>query len=171
MRPIILRSLVIVATSYVTLTRACIDSFIRDMTDSHLTCDMSHSYVTSLIHMWHVSFICDIADSYVIRGVTHFYVTWCNQIDFATLTSTYIDSFIRDMTVPHEQCDMSHSYAICDMTHSFVTWLIHLWYVACLTLMWNDAIRSITPRWLAPALARFPNATPVCMCVYIYTCI
>jgi len=75
-------------------------------------CDVTHSYVTWLIHMWRDSLICD---------VTHSYVTWRIHM--------WRDSFI---------CDVTHSYVtwrihmwrdsfICDVTHSYVTWLIRTW--------------------------------------------
>jgi len=105
--------------------------------------EMTHSYVTWLIHMRHDSFIWDM---------THSYVTWLIHMCNTTLASVLYDSFIcatqllhlYDMT--HFMWDIRRSYVwhdsficvtwlihICDMTHSYVrhgsficvTWLIH----------------------------------------------
>jgi len=102
-------------------------------------CDVTYSYVTWCIHMWHDSFICDM---------THAYVTW--------LINMWYDSFICDMTHRYLHMPMWHDSFICDMTHSSVIWLIHTWqdpfirdmahsYVTWQFHMWNNSfIRDMT---------------------------
>ena len=80
------------------------DSFIREITHAHLSLppfvilDMTRSYATWLVHMWHDSFICDM---------THSYVTW--------LIYTWRDSFITKQ--PH--VINMWQYPL------YATWLIH----------------------------------------------
>jgi len=111
------------------------DSFIRDMT---------RSYTTRLIHMWHDSFIC----------VTHSYSKclinmWRDSFKCAMVYSYFPwlihkchDSFTCDWLV-HMRYDsivwaITHSYVTwlicmwhdsfsCDMTHSYLTWLFYIW--------------------------------------------
>jgi len=105
---------------------------------THSYCDVTHSYVTWLIHM------CDVTHSYVCHDsftcatwlihmcdMTHSYVAWL--IHMCDMTHLYVrhDSLmcatwhIPVWLVIHT-CDMTHSYMWHD---SFIcaTWLIHIW--------------------------------------------
>jgi len=85
---------------YVTSPGMWHDSSIRDMTHSYGIspgCDMTHPYVTWLIHMLH-HLVCDM---------THSYVTWRIHM--------WHDSFICYITW------MWHDSSMCDMTHPYIT--------------------------------------------------
>jgi len=107
-------------------------------------CIPTHSYVTCLIHTWHVS---------SIRNVSHSYGT--------CLIHTWHVSFIRDISVScgtclirTNQCRSWHNSLIAYTTPSYVIWLICIphnsstsvlihSYVTCLIHMWHVSFKTM----------------------------
>jgi len=123
------------------------DSFICYMAllcrhDSFI-CDMIHSYMRRLIHVWRDSFIHDMTHPYVawlihtwhdsvMFHMTHSYLTWFIHM--------WGDSFISlQHTATH--CNaLQHTATRCN-TLQHVTWLILMWktdsYATCLIHTWH----------------------------------
>ena len=94
--------------------------------------DMTHSYVTRLIHMWHVSFICDMTHSHmtwlihachdsIIRDMTHLYVTglihiWSVQWLISRKWRCFISSKRHYNALSHMQVHLHtdmHTHSFC----------------------------------------------------------
>jgi len=100
---------------------------------------MTHSYITLLIHVWHVT----------TRAMTHSYIT-TPRMNESCCTWIY-ESYFVISHVTHG-CDMSHMH-VChdtftyDMPHSYATRLIHTWHNSSI---WDTTHTRCTnsPHWL-----------------------
>jgi len=147
------------------------------------TCDITHSYMTwlmhsprSLIHIWHES--CTVRDVSFTCDVTHLYVTWlifmsrdsCTVLD-DLLTCTWRDHSNPPWLMTHLRVTlliyMWHDSFTCD--YSYVTWIMHSpWWLVdtrldSITVLNNSFIRDIThvqslmTHWQMPWLNHSPQ--------------
>jgi len=147
------RSLLIVATPYVTLTRACIDSSILD----HMIWRIHMWHVTCLIHMWHCRIICDTWRDSLLCDMM--------QLDRLRHANKYLHWFLHtwhDCTT----CEMWHDSFICDMWND---WFIRdTWHASLLCdMMQSDRLRHADWRLHWRAFQTLRRYT----CVHTYTCI
>jgi len=77
--------------------------------------DVTRSYLTWRIHMWHDSVVCvqDLFDSFIC--------------DMAHSLGTWLSCMCAGLVWLSCVC-AGHGSFICDMAHSYVTWLTHMWH-------------------------------------------
>jgi len=147
---------------------SCIDSFIRDMIDSYVTCliqlcDMTESYRTWLVHVWHFP-SCIGSDSEVSLERDHkkspaklhlaVEAALKHQITEIDVPDAFPNPILKGATLTW-LIHMRHDWFISDMAHSFVKWhncTEHDWfmrdmahsYVTWLICMWHDWFRYAT---------------------------
>jgi len=152
-RPIILRSLLIVATPF---GNVCYASFIRVTWQIHMS-DVTHS------HVWHDSFICETRLIHMC-DTTHSHVwhepficvTWLDTWEEPTRIRAMTASFVWHDSLTIDICDMNDSYVcwrcemwitsfirvtLCDMTHSHSNALgglhdSHVWHDSLICVTW-----------------------------------
>jgi len=112
-------------------------------------CDMTHSRVLWLIHMWRASYsagilhdlqhtrwcvpqiICMLYDSFIC-DMTHaapgFYTTCNTHACVTQMIYMWYDFSYATCLIQHRGFTGPARHSMCDMTHLCVTWLIHMWH-------------------------------------------
>jgi len=119
-------------------------------------CDLSHSCVTLLVHVWHDVFMCDVC------AITHPWVAWLIICDMIHSHVKWMIHMCHDSFTCGFTCGMVRSYgtwlirmwhdiSICDMTHSCATRCIHMWQdpFSCdmtKSFVWLDSFIYVTWR-------------------------
>jgi len=101
--------------------------------------DMTYSYLTWLMNMWHDSLKRDIYKTQTRMTITLRAISVEWRLVAVCVGSAWVMSCIYDLTHTYVTWlihmwhglltyDMTHALMLCDMTHSYVIWLMDIWH-------------------------------------------